>query len=116
LFRSYNLVTPREDNQNLPLLDNYLASLGHIITLFNNIARSDDIGPDALLFASQTLSPEGSQLTKSLQILDEQILSQANSEMKQLVRPLLSESLTRSFNMLLKPTKDRSEERRVGQE
>lgn len=102
----HNLVTPREDNQNLSLLDNYLASLGHIRTRFNNIARSDDIGPDALLFASQTLSPEGSELTKSLQILDEQILSQANSEMKQLVRPLLSESLTRSFNMLLKPTKD----------
>lgn len=102
----HNLVTPREDNQNLSLLDNYLASLGHIRTRFNNIARSDDIGPDALLFASQTLSPEGSELTKSLQILDEQILSQANSEMKKLVRPLLSESLTRSFNMLLKPTKD----------
>lgn len=99
------LVTPREDNQDLSLLDNYLASLGNIRTRFNNIARSDDIGPDALLFASQTLSPEGSELTKSLQILDEQILSQANSEIKQLVRPLLSEPLTRSFNMLLTPTK-----------
>lgn len=99
------LVTPREDNQNLSLLDNYLASLGDIRTRFNNIARSGDIGPDALLFASQTLSPEGSELTKSLQILDEQILSQANSDIKQLVRPLLSEPLTRSFNMLLTPTK-----------
>ncbi len=99
------LVTPREDNQDLSLLDNYIASLGDIRTRFNNIARSDDIGPDALLFASQTLSPEGSELTKSLQILDEQILSQANSEIKQLVRPLLSEPLTRSFNMLLTPTK-----------
>ena len=99
------LVTPREDNQDLSLLDNYLASLGNIRTRFNNIARSGDIGPDALLFASQTLSPEGSELTKSLQILDEQILSQANSEIKQLVRPLLSEPLTRSFNMLLTPTK-----------
>lgn len=99
------LVTPREDNQNLSLLDNYLTSLGDIRTRFNNIARSADIGPDALLFASQTLSPEGSELTKSLQILDEQILSQANSEVKQLVRPLLSEPLTRSFNMLLTPTK-----------
>ncbi|MGP9637859.1 type VI secretion system membrane subunit TssM [Psychrobacter sp. AOP3-A1-26] len=99
------LVTPREDNQDLSLLDNYLASLGDIRTRFNNIARSDDIGPDALLFASQTLSPEGSELTKSLQILDEKILSQANSEIKQLVRPLLSEPLTRSFNMLLTPTK-----------
>ena len=99
------LVTPREDNQDLSLLDNYLASLGDVRTRFNNIARSDDIGPDALLFASQTLSPDGSELTKSLQILDEQILSQANSEIKQLVRPLLSEPLTRSFNMLLTPTK-----------
>lgn len=99
------LVTPREDNQDLSLLDNYVASLGNIRTRFNNIARSGDIGPDALLFASQTLSPEGSELTKSLQILDEQILSQANSEIKQLVRPLLSEPLTRSFNMLLTPTK-----------
>ncbi|WP_367108798.1 type VI secretion system membrane subunit TssM [uncultured Psychrobacter sp.] len=99
------LVTPREDNQDLSLLDNYLASLGNIRTRFNNIARSGDIGPDALLFASQTLSPDGSELTKSLQILDEQILSQANSEIKQLVRPLLSEPLTRSFNMLLTPTK-----------
>lgn len=99
------LVTPREDNQNLSLLDNYLASLGGIRTRFNNIARSDDIGPDALLFASQTLSPDGSELTKSLQILDEQILSQANADIKQLVRPLLSEPLTRSFNMLLTPTK-----------
>lgn len=99
------LVTPREDNQNLSLLDNYLVSLGNIRTRFNNITRSDDIGPDALLFASQTLSSEGSELNKSLQILDEQILSQANSEIKQLVRPLLSEPLTRSFNMLLKPTK-----------
>lgn len=99
------LVTPREDNQDLSLLDNYIASLGDIRTRFNNIARSDDIGPDALLFASQTLSPEGSELTKSLQILDEQILSQANSEIKQIVRPLLSEPLTRSFNMLLTPTK-----------
>lgn len=99
------LVTPREDNQDLSLLDNYLASLGDVRTRFNNISRSDDIGPDALLFASQTLSPEGSELTKSLQILDEQILSQANSEMKQIVRPLLSEPLTRSFNMLLTPTK-----------
>lgn len=99
------LVTPREENQDLSLLDSYLVSLGDIRTRFNNIARSDDIGPDALLFASQTLSPEGSELTKSLQILDEQILSQANSEMKQLVRPLLSEPLTRSFNMLLTPTK-----------
>ncbi|ERL55790.1 type VI secretion system membrane subunit TssM [Psychrobacter aquaticus] len=99
------LVTPREDNQDLSLLDNYLTSLGDIRTRFNNIARSADIGPDALLFASQTLSPEGSELTKSLQILDEQILSQANSEIKQLVRPLLSEPLTRSFNMLLTPTK-----------
>ena len=99
------LVTPREDNQNLSILDNYLTSLGDIRTRFNNIARSADIGPDALLFASQTLSPEGSELTKSLQILDEQILSQANSEVKQLVRPLLSEPLTRSFNMLLTPTK-----------
>lgn len=99
------LVTPREDNQNLSLLDNYLTSLGDIRTRFNNIARSGDIGPDALLFASQTLSPDGSELTKSLQILDEQILSQANSEIKQLVRPLLSEPLTRSFNMLLTPTK-----------
>ncbi|WP_299185287.1 type VI secretion system membrane subunit TssM [uncultured Psychrobacter sp.] len=99
------LVTPREDNQDLSLLDNYLVSLGNIRTRFNNIARSDDIGPDALLFASQTLSPDGSELTKSLQILDEQILSQANSEIKQLVRPLLSEPLTRSFNMLLTPTK-----------
>ncbi|WP_201551984.1 type VI secretion system membrane subunit TssM [Psychrobacter fjordensis] len=99
------LVTPREDNQDLSLLDNYLASLGNVRTRFNNIARSDDIGPDALLFASQTLSPDGSELTKSLQILDEQILSQANSEIKQLVRPLLSEPLTRSFNMLLTPTK-----------
>ncbi len=101
----HTLVTPREDNQNLSLLDNYLTSLGDIRTRFNNIARSADIGPDALLFASQTLSPEGSELTKSLQILDEQILSQANSEVKQLVRPLLSEPLTRSFNMLLTPTK-----------
>ena len=99
------LVTPREENQDLSLLDSYLVSLGDIRTRFNNIARSDDIGPDALLFASQTLSPEGSELTKSLQILDEQILSQANSEIKQLVRPLLSEPLTRSFNMLLTPTK-----------
>lgn len=99
------LVTPREENQSLSLLDNYLTSLGDIRTRFNNIARSGDIGPDALLFASQTLSPEGSELTKSLQILDEQILSQANSEIKQLVRPLLSEPLTRSFNMLLTPTK-----------
>ena len=99
------LVTPREDNQDLSLLDNYISSLGNIRTRFNNIARSNDIGPDALLFASQTLSPEGSELTKSLQILDEQILSQANSDMKQLVRPLLSEPLTRSFNMLLTPTK-----------
>ncbi|MBH0096211.1 type VI secretion system membrane subunit TssM [Psychrobacter sp. NZS113] len=99
------LVTPREDNQDLSLLDNYLASLGDVRTRFNNIARSDDIGPDALLFASQTLSPDGSELTKSLQILDEQILSQANSEIKKLVRPLLSEPLTRSFNMLLTPTK-----------
>ncbi|MEN2751478.1 type VI secretion system membrane subunit TssM [Psychrobacter sp. FBL11] len=99
------LVMPREDNQDLSLLDNYLVSLGNIRTRFNNIARSDDIGPDALLFASQTLSPDGSELTKSLQILDEQILSQANSEIKQLVRPLLSEPLTRSFNMLLTPTK-----------
>lgn len=99
------LVTPREENQDLSLLDSYLVSLGNIRTRFNNIARSDDIGPDALLFASQTLSPEGSELTKSLQILDEQILSQANSEIKQLVRPLLSEPLTRSFNMLLTPTK-----------
>ncbi|WP_352258469.1 type VI secretion system membrane subunit TssM [Psychrobacter sp. TB55-MNA-CIBAN-0194] len=99
------LVTPREDNQDLSLLDNYLASLGDVRTRFNNIARSDDIGPDALLFASQTLSPDGSELTKSLQILDEQILSQANSEIKQLIRPLLSEPLTRSFNMLLTPTK-----------
>ncbi len=87
------------------MLDNYLASLGDIRTRFNNIARSDDIGPDALLFASQTLSPDGSELTKSLQILDEQILSQANADIKQLVRPLLSEPLTRSFNMLLTPTK-----------
>lgn len=101
----HNLVTPREDNQDLSLLDNYLASLGDIRTRFNNIARSDDIGPDALLFASQTLSTEGSEMTKSLQILDEQILSQANSEIKQLVRPLLSEPLTRSFTMLLTPTK-----------
>ena len=101
----HNLVTPREDNQNLSLLDNYLASLGDVRTRFNNISRSDDIGPDTLLFASQTLSPEGSELTKSLQILDEQILSQANSEIKQIVRPLLSEPLTRSFNMLLTPTK-----------
>ncbi|WP_201597137.1 type VI secretion system membrane subunit TssM [Psychrobacter vallis] len=101
----HTLVTPREDNQNLSLLDNYLTSLGDIRTRFNNIARSADIGPDALLFASQTLSPEGSELTKSLQILDEQILSQANSDIKQLVRPLLSEPLTRSFNMLLTPTK-----------
>nr|WP_317200888.1 type VI secretion system membrane subunit TssM [uncultured Psychrobacter sp.] len=107
------LVTPREDNQDLSLLDNYLASLGDIRTRFNNIARSDDIGPDALLFASQTLSPDGSELTKSLQILDEQILSQANSEIKQLVRPLLSEPLTRSFNMLLTPT--RSEINKVWQ-
>ncbi|MGO2212718.1 type VI secretion system membrane subunit TssM [Psychrobacter alimentarius] len=99
------LVTPREDNQDLSLLDNYISSLGNIRTRFNNIARSNDIGPDALLFASQTLSPEGSELTKSLQILDEQILSQANSDIKQLVRPLLSEPLTRSFNMLLTPTK-----------
>ncbi|WP_201604498.1 type VI secretion system membrane subunit TssM [Psychrobacter immobilis] len=99
------LVTPREENQDLSLLDSYLVSLGDIRTRFNNITRSDDIGPDALLFASQTLSPEGSELTKSLQILDEQILSQANSEIKQLVRPLLSEPLTRSFNMLLTPTK-----------
>lgn len=99
------LVVPREDNQDLSLLDNYLASLGDVRTRFNNIARSDDIGPDALLFASQTLSPDGSELTKSLQILDEQILSQANSEIKKLVRPLLSEPLTRSFNMLLTPTK-----------
>lgn len=99
------LVTPREENQDLSLLDSYLVSLGDIRTRFNNIARSDDIGPDALLFASQTLSPGGSELTKSLQILDEQILSQANSEIKQLVRPLLSEPLTRSFNMLLTPTK-----------
>ncbi|MGP5209303.1 type VI secretion system membrane subunit TssM [Psychrobacter alimentarius] len=99
------LVTPREDNQDLSLLDNYISSLGNIRTRFNNIARSNDIGPDALLFASQTLSPEGSELTKSLQILDEQILSQANSDMKQIVRPLLSEPLTRSFNMLLTPTK-----------
>ena len=99
------LVAPREDNQDLSLLDNYLASLGDVRTRFNNIARSDDIGPDALLFASQTLSPDGSELTKSLQILDEQILSQANSEIKKLVRPLLSEPLTRSFNMLLTPTK-----------
>lgn len=102
----HTLVMPREDNQDLSLLDNYLASLGDIRTRFNNIARSGDIGPDALLFASQTLSPEGSELTKSLQILDEQILSQANSEIKQLVRPLLSNPLSRSFNMLLKPTKD----------
>ncbi|MDN3453964.1 MULTISPECIES: type VI secretion system membrane subunit TssM [unclassified Psychrobacter] len=101
----HTLVTPREENQDLSLLDNYLVSLGNIRTRFNNIARSADIGPDALLFASQTLSPEGSELTKSLQILDEQILSQANSEIKQLVRPLLSEPLTRSFNMLLTPTK-----------
>ena len=100
------LVTPREDNQNLSLLDNYLVSLGDIRTRFNNITRSGDIGPDALLFASQTLGSEGSELTKSLQILDEQILSQANSEIKQLVRPLLSDPLTRSFNMLLKPTKN----------
>lgn len=99
------LVTPREDNQDLSLLDNYISSLGNIRTRFNNIARSNDIGPDSLLFASQTLSPEGSELTKSLQILDEQILSQANSDIKQLVRPLLSEPLTRSFNMLLTPTK-----------
>ena len=102
----HTLVTPREDNQNLSLLDNYLASIGDIRTRFNNIARSGDIGPDALLFASQTLSPEGSELTKSLQILDEQILSQANSDIKQLLRPLLSEPLTRSFNMLLTPTRD----------
>lgn len=102
----HTLVTPREDNQDLSLLDNYLASLGDIRTRFNNIARSSDIGPDALLFASQTLSAEGSELTKSLQILDEQILSQANSEIKQLVRPLLSNPLTRSFNILLQPTKD----------
>ncbi len=102
----HTLVVPREDNQDLSLLDNYLVSLGDIRTRFNNIARSGDIGPDALLFASQTLSSEGSELTKSLQILDEQILSQANSEIKQLVRPLLSNPLTRSFNMLLKPTKD----------
>lgn len=102
----HTLVTPREDNQNLSLLDNYLASLGNIRTRFNNIARSDDIGPDALLFASQTLSTEGSELTKSLQILDEQILSQASSNIKQLIRPLLSEPLTRSFDRLLKPTKD----------
>lgn len=101
----HTLVTPREDNQGLSLLDNYLASIGNIRTRFNNITRSDDIGPDALLFASQTLSPEGSELTKSLQILDEQILSQANSEIKKIVRPLLSEPLTRSFNMLLQPTK-----------
>lgn len=101
----HTLVKPREDNKDLSLLDNYLTSLGNIRTRFNNIARSDDIGPDALLFASQTLSTEGSELTKSLQILDEQILSQANSEIKQLVRPLLSEPLTRSFNMLLTPTK-----------
>ncbi len=100
------LVTPREDNQDLSLLDNYLTSLGNIRTRFNNIARSDDIGPDALLFASQTLSPDGSELTKSLQILDEQILSQANSDIKQLIRPVLSEPLTRSFNMLLTPTRE----------
>ena len=99
------LVTPREDNQDLSLLDNYLTSLGGIRTRFNNITRSDDIGPDALLFASQTLSSEGSELTQSLQILDEQILSQSNSQIKQLIRPLLSEPLTRSFNMLLTPTK-----------
>ena len=99
------LVVKREDNQNESLLNRYLTSLGDIRTRFNNIARSDDIGPDALLFASQTLSNEGSELTKSLQILDEQILSQANSEIKPRVRPLLSEPLTRSFNMLLKPTK-----------
>jgi len=101
----HTLVTPREDNQGLSLLDNYLTSLGSIRTRFNNIVRSDDIGPDALLFASQTLSPDGSELTKSLQILDEQILSQANSTMKELIRPLLSEPLTRSFTMLLEPTK-----------
>ncbi|WP_201503410.1 type VI secretion system membrane subunit TssM [Psychrobacter aestuarii] len=99
------LVVKREDNQNASLLHRYLTSLGDIRTRFNNIARSDDIGPDALLFASQTLSSEGSELTKSLQILDEQILSQANSEIKPRVRPLLSEPLTRSFNMLLTPTK-----------
>lgn len=99
------LVTPREDNQNLSLLDSYLSSLGDITTRFNNISRSDDIGPDALLFTSQTLSPKGSELSKSLQILDEQILSQANTEMKQVIRPILSKPLTTSFNMLLDPTK-----------
>lgn len=101
----HSLVTPREDNQNLSLLDNYLNSLGDIRTRFNNISRSGDIGPDALLFASQTLSPDGSELSQSLQILDEQILSQANTEMKQIVRPILSKPLTASFNMLLDPTK-----------
>lgn len=101
----HTLVIPREDNQNLSLIDSYLNSLGDIRTRFNNISRSGDIGPDALLFASQTLSTDGSELSQSLQILDEQILSQANTEMKQIIRPILSKPLTVSFAMLLEPTK-----------
>ncbi|MEC7121081.1 MAG: type VI secretion system membrane subunit TssM [Pseudomonadota bacterium] len=98
-----NIMMMREDNQNRSFMTVYMDNLAQVRSRFNQIKNAGDIGPGSHDFVKSTLDDGGSELTATLQLVDEQMLAGSSDNMRQALRPLLINPLTQSFTLLLKP-------------
>ena len=98
------LLAPHEGGPSL--MDRYFESLGGVRSRLNSIHTQGDPGPGARKLMQQTLDGEGSELSATLRLVDEQMLNGLAADERGMLRPLLLRPLVQGFAALVAPTED----------
>ncbi|WP_432732483.1 type VI secretion system membrane subunit TssM [Jeongeupia wiesaeckerbachi] len=84
-------------------INGYLDQLGKLKGKLVQIASTDDQGGGARQLVQATLNGTGSELADTLQYVDNTMLGTADSETREVVRPLLVRPLIQTYAVLLPP-------------
>ena len=99
------------EKQGTQLLASYLERLGRLKGQLNPIASSDDQPTVALKLIQNTLNGSGSEFAETMQFIDNTLLSAVREQaFKDILRPLLTAPLFKSYATLLLPVEQSLEE------